>query len=431
LIRLSFSAVLVVLLGTGLERLLDHYYYSQTYRYYQATEVYWEDQHTLLLYLPHRDYFWSLKPDIRLHVAESITEYGVYPELNQEKEYLWDIEVNSAGFRASEFNPRKPDEEIRIVCLGDSRTLGEGLTKENTYSSQLENQLRSKKGNNPTRVINLGMDGWSSHQGLTMLTKEVISYRPDAAIFCFGINDTDTWWAQSDEARSNQIDTPITSIRRFMFRSMIAYWIHRQFLRTKGFLMGKSPIETKGVKEGIRRVPVQKYTENLRQFIGTCRDAGILPILLTMPVNPYYNWAAWATGSHHSATQKIQFESLLPGLNGPEATLLLEQFVETHATDYEAGFHLASYYREAKQYDKASQRFSSLLDEVVFTKYNRAAVSVAREMDCIVVDLSPTFLQISDDNPFIDDLHPSISGSKLIASALADSIRTHLGLRPN
>ena len=55
--RFSLLLLIATLSFAATEALLREYYYSKTYSYYEATEVYWEDQNTLLLYLPHRFLF--------------------------------------------------------------------------------------------------------------------------------------------------------------------------------------------------------------------------------------------------------------------------------------------------------------------------------------------------------------------------------------
>jgi hypothetical protein len=120
------------------EGLLKRHYYGQRYRYYEATGVYAEDQQTLLLYLPDRWLFWSLRPGIDLDVQERIEGFGPPDGTPVPRVHAWRIHVDANGLRGREFPWRKASGELRVGCFGDSRTFGEGLAEDETYPSQLE-----------------------------------------------------------------------------------------------------------------------------------------------------------------------------------------------------------------------------------------------------------------------------------------------------
>jgi len=200
------------------ETQLHRYYYGQTYRYYDAAEVYWEDQNTLLLYLPHPTLFWSLRPGITMKVSEATRSFGLVESHNVLSEFAWEIRVGPKGFRGPDFPADKPEGEIRVVCFGDSRTIGEGLEEGHTYPARLEAALRRSFRNRPVRVINAGADGWSSHQGLKLLNDGFARYRPDFAVFAFGINDADTDWGVSDRERALRAPAPLVAAQRLFYR---------------------------------------------------------------------------------------------------------------------------------------------------------------------------------------------------------------------
>lgn len=96
------------------------------------------------------------------------------------------IKINSNGYHDDEFSLVKSKNEYRIFMLGNSITMGHGVTKEETFSSQLEKlPLTSKIKLN---VFNLGVQGYSTEQELEVLKRE-IKYDPNLIILEFCLND--------------------------------------------------------------------------------------------------------------------------------------------------------------------------------------------------------------------------------------------------
>jgi len=83
----------------------------------------------------------------------------------------------------------KVEGTFRVVCLGDSSTIGAGVSKEETYCSILEGILKEKLAPIPVEAINGGRYGYSSYQGRILLEKYEEILRPDAVVFYFGAND--------------------------------------------------------------------------------------------------------------------------------------------------------------------------------------------------------------------------------------------------
>jgi len=412
---------------------LSHYYYSRTYNYYEAAEVYWEDQSTLLLYLPHRVLFWTLRPNISLKASEKSTARGL-SHADRLERLVFQIRVGPKGFRGQDFPAQKPLGELRIACLGDSRTIGEGLDEEATYPSRLESILRNRW---PTRVraLNLGADGWSSYQGLQLLRTKAISYSPDVAVFAFGINDTDTDWRMTDHERALKLDTAFVSIQRALERSMLFYFAQRQFLKARGWLFGKTKVQgTRRAGKGpeVPRVSKEEYAANIAACITICREHGILPVLLIIPLNPYNNWESYISpdrvllNSRELASSLVKAEGKGPL---PASIPALRALVLSHPGFYPARHALAKAYQEAGDLASADTEFRALMDSTVFYEYNAEARRTATRMGALVVDLERDFLELKD-HLFIDEMHPSPTGAELIARALAEALEKNLKGEP-
>jgi lysophospholipase L1-like esterase len=102
---------------------------------------------------------------------------------------VWDISINSRGFRDREFLQEKPASVFRILCLGDSWTFGANVDQEHTYPQQLEKMLAYEFPSSRVEVINLGVLGYSSFQGLELLKTTAVGLDPDLVIIGFTMND--------------------------------------------------------------------------------------------------------------------------------------------------------------------------------------------------------------------------------------------------
>jgi len=69
-----------------------------------------------------------------------------------------------------------------VVAFGDSLTLGVGVSDSHSYPSQLESILGVK-------VINSGISGQTSQQGLARINEVLNEHLPDVVIICYGGND--------------------------------------------------------------------------------------------------------------------------------------------------------------------------------------------------------------------------------------------------
>ncbi|PIE64355.1 MAG: arylesterase [Desulfobacterales bacterium] len=70
----------------------------------------------------------------------------------------------------------------RIVCFGDSLTQGIGASKGNDYPSRLAEMIGIE-------VINSGVSGDTTTQGLARIEDDVLSYEPDVVLITLGGND--------------------------------------------------------------------------------------------------------------------------------------------------------------------------------------------------------------------------------------------------
>ena len=99
------------------------------------------------------------------------------------------LDYNSYGFRGSEFEETKPDNTFRIIAIGGSTTLGEGVEDEFTWPSQLQKKLNELDPEKDIEIINVGVGAASSFHNYKLIKNKLTSFEPDLFIIFEGAND--------------------------------------------------------------------------------------------------------------------------------------------------------------------------------------------------------------------------------------------------
>ena len=99
------------------------------------------------------------------------------------------IFINDYGQHDDSFPIKKGKNELRILNLGDSITMGHGVSKDETYSKYLEALLSGLLKNYQTiQAINTGVQGYSTFQEVEVLKRGLI-FEPDIVTIGFCLND--------------------------------------------------------------------------------------------------------------------------------------------------------------------------------------------------------------------------------------------------
>lgn len=98
--------------------------------------------------------------------------------------------INSRGLRDREFSLKKRRDTFRILGLGDSFTVGDGVELKDSYLKVLEKLLNEKY---PKKIhfetINTAVPGYSTLHEFYFLKDAGLSYQPDFVIVGFYLND--------------------------------------------------------------------------------------------------------------------------------------------------------------------------------------------------------------------------------------------------
>ncbi len=169
----------------------------------------------------------------------------------------------------------KPADVVRVMCYGDSLTDG---PPKGGWPTWLQ-QLLAAQPRNPSRhfeVLNAGVAGYSSHQGIARFLQEVDQYTPDVVLVSFGWNDAAQAIGQPD--KSFRIPPwPVVYCQRALVRYR-AYLVLMYYSR--GWRTGP-PVPSSGPL--LHRVSVEDYLANMERFRAEAQARGIPIAFLTRP----------------------------------------------------------------------------------------------------------------------------------------------------
>ncbi|HEV8188291.1 MAG TPA: GDSL-type esterase/lipase family protein [Pyrinomonadaceae bacterium] len=200
----------------------------------------------------------------------------------------WDFTVvttNGQSFRADYPIGRKPAETFRIVCLGDSVTFGYRVPpvwpdKPNDYDPTwqpfpvlLEKELRMANPNRSIEVFPMAVPGYTSHQGLAWLKRDIDYLQPDVVIASFGWNDVSI----SDAPDRQTIDTRWWPVAiRWLIDHSQAFAHATRWLRSRH--QGQPVAHVLGA-----RVSQKEYVDNLNAIVRLAKDHGAGVIVIGAP----------------------------------------------------------------------------------------------------------------------------------------------------
>jgi len=119
------------------------------------------------LYLPHETRNFDL----------AVNALGNY----RGKDFSLEFTTNSRGLKDFEIAPKTGD-EFRVLCVGDSYSMGHGLSIDESFPKVLERLLRADRPRSHISVVNFGVGGYGPWQELSKLKDEGFDLQPDLVI---------------------------------------------------------------------------------------------------------------------------------------------------------------------------------------------------------------------------------------------------------
>jgi lysophospholipase L1-like esterase len=161
------------------------------------------------------------------------------------------------------------------MCYGDSLTDGPPKGGWPTWLNVLLNRQPPLPGQH-FEVINAGVAGYSSHQGLLRFLQEVDTYQPDLVLVSFGWNDPAEAIGQPDKS-FRPPPGPIVACQRAVVRYR-AYLVLMYY--TRGW---RTPPPATDGGPHHPRVSLEDYLANLQRFRDEAQARGIPIVFLTRP----------------------------------------------------------------------------------------------------------------------------------------------------
>jgi len=120
--------------------------------------------------------------------------YHTYPpkEGNFEyktKEFTHTRKINSLGLAEVEIPLQKENNELRVICLGDSFTAGFGTSYESAWPKVFEKRLKSLIPNKKISVFNAGVGGSDVFFEYILLKDKLLVYKPDFVLMATNWTD--------------------------------------------------------------------------------------------------------------------------------------------------------------------------------------------------------------------------------------------------
>jgi lysophospholipase L1-like esterase len=128
---------------------------------------------------------------------------------------VWKVSTNSEGFRGADFSAAKDPRAFRIICLGDSWTFGTNVDQHDTFPHRLEALLRADFPMADFEVLNLGVPGYATYNGLELLKSRALELEADFFVLGFAMNEPKMAGYRKDDEENENGDERRTLSRFF------------------------------------------------------------------------------------------------------------------------------------------------------------------------------------------------------------------------
>lgn len=262
-----------------------------------------------LLNLPPPIKVYNTRPDIFWGLEANLNAQGF---LHKELGTTFEVTTNAQSLRYGAIPEGRQDKTLRVLTLGDSTTFGWGVPQAETWPAQLELLLQKAHPEVKLEVLNGGVPGYTSFQGLHHYKANGMKFQPDLVVFGYIVQDaratliTDRQQAIAALNADYVADHPL-------FRLRIARLLQQRYALFRSFQADQ--VASQGNKEGVTttRVPLEDYQENIETFARLTREQGSQLLLFGMPLE-----VVGYTQAHRSLLKSLSETLKLPHFDPSE-----------------------------------------------------------------------------------------------------------------
>ncbi|MGB7220772.1 MAG: GDSL-type esterase/lipase family protein [Vicinamibacterales bacterium] len=253
----------------------------------------------------------------------------------------WAIQLNSKGYRGPDVAAAPPPATIRVACIGDSWTFGMNVNQDKTYPGRLAAWLQRERPDQPYEILNFGVLGYSSFQGLRQLKDHVLPMNPAIVAIGFAMNDSEVGGYRDKDvlvqagpgSLMSRAAGVVTSAAEeleiykllkyealvFRFRSKST----GDYLKAEANTKGPSPVNYDTI-EPWTRVSPRDYEQNIREMIRLTQEKGAKAVLVDNEL--------WNDSPYRPILRKLSSELGVPLVDSlallEEARATIEQDIE-------------------------------------------------------------------------------------------------------
>jgi len=239
------------------------------------------------------DPFFAVNPANAHNLADPVLIWRGRPDFEATYTYLVENHYrhNEYGFRDDPVAVPKPPDTIRVLDVGDSSTWGLNLPDRSaTYSDQLQALLDARPDGPRYDVVNAGVVGYSSFQGLQLVRHWLDDLDADVVTVYLGNNDP----APGSVRDADRVAATTGPLQEILLHNRFYLLLNKAFLTLRASTIQKARIDLQGQPKNQSRadyyrtsvrVSPRSYEDNLREIVKLVRAEGARPILIKVPMN--------------------------------------------------------------------------------------------------------------------------------------------------
>ncbi|MEW4488722.1 tetratricopeptide repeat protein [Thalassoglobus sp. JC818] len=353
-------------------------------------------------------------------------------------------------FNAQDFPAQKSDSTRRIFCLGGSTTYGRPYDDRTSFAGWLREMLPEADPTQSWEVINAGGISYASYRVSNVL-EEILDYSPDLLIIYTGHNE---FLEQRTYPSLNHVPASLTSLLELSSRTRTFSAMRQMFqlpnrkLEQKALLPGEAEtildqsvgLDAYSRDNQFRKEVIEHFRFNLQRLVRMANRHEI-PIIFVTPASNLRDCSPFKSefSSEHSPATIADLEHLLvvarqfiADEQHEAAAEALAQFLRIEQHHADAYFLNGQIQWQLGNYEDSSENFQRALNEDVcplraLPEIVKAVKEVTSELDVPCVDFVEKISPKSEHNTpgndwFLDHVHPTINGHRLLAEMLLDQM---------